>query len=84
MSKDKKPVMMTQAKINKLKQEQLYKAMIYFVAVCMDEFGWREEEIEAFAIRLDRYMKAVEDHTISLKKVSEIIEEVTGMKIYLN
>lgn len=84
MGKEKKPVMMTQAKVNKLKQDITWKTLVMFIACAMDEMDWGMEEVEQFAIRLDRYMRAVDEHLLSVHKVAAIVEEVTGMSIKKN
>jgi len=52
-----------------------------FVAVCMDEFDWTEDDIEAFAVRLDRYAGAVNEHLLTINKVKDIIKETIGVTI---
>ena len=83
-NKRKKPnITLTNAQVEKLKHESIWWAMIMFLATAMDEMDWTEEDIDKFAVRLDRYMTAVEDHTITINKVSQIIEEQLGVKIYM-
>ena len=84
MAKEKKPVMMTQAKINKLKQDITWKTLVMFIACAMDEMDWGIEQVEEFSVRLNRYMSAVDEHLISVYKVAKIVEEVTGMTIKKN
>lgn len=84
MPKEKKPVTMTQAKINKLKEDITWKTLVMFIACAMDEFEWDIEEVERFSVRLNRYMEAVDSHLISVYKVAQIVEEVTGMTIRKN
>ena len=81
MSKEKKPVMMTQAKIRKLKEDITWKTLVMFIACAMDEFDWGIDEVTDFSVRLNRYMEAVDTHLLSIHKVAEIVEEVTGMTI---
>ena len=83
-STGKRPVTMTLAQLRKIQEKEYWRGLILFIATAMDEFDWTEDEVEAFATRMDRYASAIEDHTISLKKVSQIIEQVMGMKIYLD
>ena len=84
-NKRKKPnITLTNSQLNKVKQESIWWAMILFLATAMDEMDWTEEDIDSFAVRLDRYMSAVQDHTITINKVSQIIEEQIGVKIYMN
>ena len=84
MHKEKKPVTMTQAKINKLKEDITWKTLVMFIACAMDEFDWGIDEVERFSVRLNRYMEAVDQHLISVYKVAQIVEEVTGMTIKKN
>jgi len=84
-NKRKKPnVTLTNSELNKFKQESIWWAMIMFLATAMDEMGWTENDIDNFAVRLDRYMSAVQDHVITINKVSQIIEEQLGVKIYMH
>lgn len=84
MGKEKKPVTMTQAKVNKLKQDITWKTLVMFIACAMDEMDWGMEEVEQFAVRLNRYMNAVDEHLISVHKVAQIVENITGMTIRKN
>lgn len=77
----KKPLTMTRREIEELKQKVTWDVMTLFVAVCMDEFDWTEEDVEAFAVRLDRYAGAVQDHLITINKVKEIIKREIGVII---
>lgn len=81
MPKEKRPITLTQAKIRKMKEDVTWKTLVMFIACAMDEFDWDENDVEAFSIRLNRYMEAVDTHLISVHKVAKIVEEVTGMKI---
>lgn len=80
---DKTHITVTAADLRKMEKRATGKALIMMIATCMDEFDWTEETVEDFAVRLDRYVSAVDDHTITLKTVSEIIERVTGLKAYM-
>lgn len=83
--KGKKPsVTMTNGQMNKLKEESIWWAMILFMATAMDEMDWTEDDIVRFSERLERYMGAVQDHTITINKVSQVIEETIGVKIYMH
>ena len=81
MPRDKKPVTMTQAKVKKLKEDITWKTLVMFIACAMDEYDWGEDQVSDFAVRLNRYMTAVDDHLISVHKVAQIVEQETGLKI---
>lgn len=80
MSKDKR-IELTKAKLDRILQEEINKAMTIFIATAMDEFDWTEEDVARFSVRLDRYSEAIIDGVISIQKMAEIINEVTGMEI---
>lgn len=77
----KKPITLTRAKIEKLKEEVTWDVMVLFVATCMDEFGWTDDDVEAFAVRLERYAGAVNDHLITIEHVRRIIKDTIGTVI---
>lgn len=81
MSREKKPVVMTKAKVNRLKQDITYKTLVMFIACAMDEMDWGMDQVADFSVRLKRYMDAVDTHLISIHQVAKIVEEVTGMEI---
>lgn len=81
MSKEKKPIVMTQAKVRKLKEDITWKTLVMFIACAMDEMDWGIDEVTDFSVRLNRYMDAVDTHLLSIHKVAQIVEEVTGMTI---
>lgn len=78
--KSKKPtVTITRADRKRMCEDITWKALTLFVAVCMDEFDWDEDQVEAFGERCKRYMAAVDDHLLSIKKVQEIIKDTIGL-----
>lgn len=74
MSKYKK-VEMTPKKLEEFKKQNVMQATAIFCACLMDEFGYKEKEIDAFVERFDRYSMAVNTHLLTIKKVKDIIEE---------
>lgn len=50
----------------------------------MDELDYDEDKIIDLWKGIERYMGAVKDHTITLKRVKEIINECTGLKVMGN
>lgn len=82
-NKRKKPnVTLTNGELKQVKQEAIMHALIIFLATAMDEMDWTADDIFDFATRFDRYMSAVQDHIITINKVSQILEEELGIKIY--
>ena len=74
----KKPITLTR-QVEQIKNEATWAAMTLFIATCMDEFDWTEDDVEAFAVRLDRYAGAVNDHLITIEKVKRIIKDTIGV-----
>ena len=70
----------TPRQLKALKKKISYEMMVLFVACCMDEFGWTDEDVMDFSVRWNRYYDAVDTHTLSIKKVAEIVTNITGMK----
>lgn len=74
----KKPKLMTRSE-----EEKLFKKfMILTTAYLMEETEFNsEEKIIQFYTGLDLWLQAVNDHVITIKKVKDIIEEQTGLKV---
>lgn len=82
-NKRKKPnVTLTNGQLKQVKQEAITHSLIIFLATAMDEMDWTADDIFDFATRFDRYMGAVQDHVITINKVSQILETELGIKIY--
>lgn len=77
----KKPLTITRKQLEQIKNEITWDVMVLFIATCMDEFDWTEEDVEAFAVRLDRYAGAVNEHLITINKVRDIIKKEIGVTI---
>lgn len=77
----KKPLTITRKQLEQIKSEITWDVMVLFIATCMDEFDWTEEDVEAFAVRLDRYAGAVNEHLITINKVRAIIKDTIGVII---
>jgi len=79
--KTKKQITITRAKLTGLVNLTVQKVLTIFIGAAMDEFGWTDEDLERFAVRLQRYYDAVDEHLISTDKIKKIVEQVTGTKI---
>lgn len=80
-SKHKPPVTMTRAKIESLKREISWNTLILFMACCMDEMDWTDEEVQDFSIRLHRYMDAAESHLLTYNKIAKIVSDTIGVDV---
>ena len=80
----KKPVVMTQSKINKLKHDiigdSVDRALLLFLTAAFDE-GVKEETLFRIVERANRYGDYVEDNLVSLHTMQELLEDKRGIKI---
>lgn len=77
----KPPVTMTRARIDSLKREISWNTIVLFMACCMDEMGWTDEEVESFSVRLERYMAAAESHVLTYNKIARIVSDSIGVDV---
>lgn len=77
-------IQLSEKQIKRLKEEIVAqtcgKTLILSVAAMADELNLTEEQIGNVAKRLDRYAGYLEDHTVRLNEVADIIEKKTGIK----
>lgn len=77
----KPPVTMTRARIDSLKHEISWNTCVVFMACCMDEMGWTEDEARSFSTRLERYMDAGDSHLVTYNKMARIVRETIGVDV---
>ena len=53
--------------------------LLYLVALA--EKGWSEDEIAELFETVTRYAQYIDDHTVKINQVQEIIERKTGIKV---
>ena len=74
------PVVMMARDVTKLKQQVSDRVLCLVTAYLMDELDYDEDKIVEMWEGISRYAAAIDDHTITLNKVKEIIQEHTGIK----
>ena len=75
-----KPIVTTRKEIDKIRQEIVKQSMILSAAYLMDEEGYGEDQIIDYWESLVRWVNAIDRHEISIKTVTDIIENSTGLK----
>lgn len=83
MSKYKK-VELTPRKLDEIKKETAGQMMILLLGYLMDDFDYNADRLIDIWQGVERYSEAVDNHTISLRKVADIINEHTGLNIRWN
>ena len=78
--KKQTPVVMYERDIRKIKMELADKTLCLVTAYLMDELDYDEDKIIELWEGIARYSAAIKDHTITLNKVKEIIQDRTGIK----
>lgn len=78
--KHAKVITLTNRELNKLKLDVTERVLCLVTAYMMDELDYDEEKIVDMWLSIQRYANAIKDHTITLNKVKEIIQEKTGIK----
>lgn len=75
-----KPIVTTQKELDKIRQEAIKQSMILSAAYLMDEHGYNDEQIVDFWESLTRWVDAIDSHQITIKTVTDIIENTTGLR----
>lgn len=75
------PMVMYPRDIKRMKEGISDNVLTLVTAYLMDEFDYDDEKIVELWEGIARYSNAVEDHTITLKKVKQIIADNTGIKL---
>lgn len=85
MKKKRRPgqtvIVMTARDVTKAKKEIADRTLTLITAYLMDELDYDEDKIVELWEGITRYSEAIKDHTITLNKVKDIIEERTGIKL---
>lgn len=75
---------LSEKQIKRLKEDVSAQAcgrtLVLSVAAMADELGLSDEQIASVAKRLDRYAGYLEEHTVRLNEVADVIERKTGIK----
>lgn len=79
--KKQQPVVMYPRDIKRDRQEVAERVMVLVTAYLMDELDYDEDKIIELWQGISRYTEAIHDHTITLKRVKEIIQKCTGIKM---
>ena len=79
--KPKSTVTLTRKDLERFQVDQIQKAFILTAAYLMDDFNYDPEQLVDFWEGVVRYADAIDSKLISLQKVTEIIEEHTGLKL---
>lgn len=66
--------------IKELCDEQVQKAFLLLMTAATDELELTEAEVISVAKRAERYAEYVDQHVVSMKNVSRILEENAGVK----
>lgn len=75
------PVVLYPRDLEKIKMHVVDDVLTQVTAYLMDEFDYDEDKIVELWEGIARYSKAIKEHTISIKKVKEIIKEHTGINL---
>ena len=73
-------ITMTARDVTKMKMEIADRMLCLVTAYLMDELDYDEENIVKLWEGITRYSQAIKDHTLTLNKVKEIIQDNTGIK----
>lgn len=79
--KKQKQVYMSKGKVRRMEQDAMHKCMILSAAYLMDDLGYTDDEIIDYWDSLVRWLDAIDEKTLTINKVCEIIEQARGLKI---
>lgn len=77
----KNPNFCTKAELRKREEQAVGKTLTIFLAALMDEYDLEKYDLELVMERFTRYSNAIDEHLITVKQVSEIIKEQTGVDV---
>lgn len=75
------PVVLYDRDIKRMKGEVFDKTMTLVLGYLMDDLDYDEDRIIETIEGIMRYGEAIADHTITLRRVKEIIQDKTGLKL---
>jgi len=79
--KPKTHVTLTQKDITRIREEATARALVLATAYLMDEMDYDEDRLIGFWEGVSRYAKAIDTKIISLRTVTRIIEDHTGLTL---
>lgn len=74
-----KVITLTAREITRIKKEISDRTLTLITAYLMDELDYDEDKIIELWEGITRYSEAIKDHSITLNKVKDIIQEKTGI-----
>ena len=78
----KKITTFTHSELNRFVKEVSRKNLSVYLAASVEEWGLTKEDIDKWLDRLSRYMKAVDDHLITLADIERMITDELGYDIF--
>jgi len=57
----------------------------FFLLSCAylsEEYGWGEDDVVNYYYKMNEWIDAMDKHFIKMETVAEIIERITGMRLY--
>ena len=82
MKRDKKITTFTHSELNKFVRDVSRKNLSVYLAASVEEWYLKKEDIDRWLNRLSRYMKAVDDHLITLADIEKMIADELGYDIF--
>lgn len=79
--KPKTTITVTQRDLQRLQERATARALILAASYLMDDFEYDPDAILDFWDGISRYAEAIDQKLISIQKVTQIIEEHTGLKL---
>jgi uncharacterized protein YllA (UPF0747 family) len=78
----KKITTFTHSELNRFVKEVSRKNLSVYLAASVEEWNLTKEDIDKWLDRLSRYMKAVDDHLITLADIERMIADELGHDIF--
>lgn len=80
--KKKNSYAFTHYELNKFVRNVSRKNMSVYIAACVEEFGWSQEDIDRLLKRLSRYMDAINDGLITLADIERMISDELNWDVF--
>lgn len=82
MKRERKITTFTHSELNRFVKEVSRKNLSVYLAASVEEWDLTKEDIDKWLDRLSRYMKAVDDHLITLADIERMIADELGHDIF--
>lgn len=82
MKRERKIATFTHSELNRFVKEVSRKNLSVYLAASVEEWNLTKEDIDKWLDRLSRYMKAVDDHLITLADIERMIADELGHDIF--